>query len=233
MSKGFRGFLMVWAALFALFTAIIFLGPVLAGNTEIFKQVGFWIEYVLFAGILVGNLIFIKATITDETPTETFYALNYADKALRGVFISFVIAIICALLPIPKWIGIIICAVILIYSAMSVAAPKVAATEVERIDKEVKEKTFFIKSLTIDAETLTDRAKDEETKAACRKVAEALRYSDPMSSSALATSESAITIKFSSLQSAVMGGDKEKSLAEAEELIILINDRNRKCKLLK
>ena len=78
MSKNFRGFVMVWAALFALFTAIIFLGPVLKGNTEAFEQIGFWIEYVLFAGILVGNLVFIKATITDETPTETFYALNYS-----------------------------------------------------------------------------------------------------------------------------------------------------------
>lgn len=224
---------MVWAALFALFTAIIFLGPVLKGNTEAFEQIGFWIEYVLFAGILVGNLVFIKATITDETPTETFYALNYADKAIRGVFISFAVAIVCALLPISNWIGIIACAVILVYTAMSVAAPKAAASEVERIDKEVKEKTFFIKAITIDAETLTERAKDEDVKAACRRVAEALRYSDPMSSSALAAAESAITIKFGSLQSAVTGGDKEKALAEADELLVLISDRNKKCKLLK
>lgn len=224
---------MVWAALFALFTAIIFLGPVLKGNTEAFEQIGFWIEYVLFAGVLVGNLVFIKATITDETPTETFYALNYADKAIRGVFISFAVAIVCALLPISNWIGIIACAVILVYTAMSVAAPKAAASEVERIDKEVKEKTFFIKAITIDAETLTERAKDEDVKAACRRVAEALRYSDPMSSSALAAAESAITIKFGSLQSAVTGGDKEKALAEADELLVLISDRNKKCKLLK
>lgn len=233
MSKNFRGFVMVWAALFALFTAIIFLGPVLKGNTEAFEQIGFWIEYVLFAGVLVGNLVFIKATITDETPTETFYALNYADKAIRGVFISFAVAIVCALLPISNWIGIIACAVILVYTAMSVAAPKAAASEVERIDKEVKEKTFFIKAITIDAETLTERAKDEDVKAACRRVAEALRYSDPMSSSALAAAESAITIKFGSLQSAVTGGDKEKALAEADELLVLISDRNKKCKLLK
>lgn len=61
---------------------------------------------------------------------------------------------------------------------------------------------------------------------------EAVRYSDPMSNDALAGVESQITLKFNELSEAVSGGaDNVKNIAD--ELVILIGDRNKKCKLLK
>lgn len=48
-----------------------------------------------------------------------------------------------------------------------------------------------------------------------------------------ATAESAITIKFKEFQDAVINNDTELAVASADELIVLINDRNQKCKLLK
>ena len=87
--------------------------------------------------------------------------------------------------------------------------------------------------MTVDAETLLARAKSEEAKGACKKVYEAVRYSDPMSSEMLAGVEGQITIKFAALSNAVVEDNDEAIAATAEEVLILVKDRNSKCKLLK
>ena len=80
---------------------------------------------------------------------------------------------------------------------------------------------------------MISRAKSENIKVECKKVYEAVRYSDPMSSAALASIESDITIKFSKLSEAVVSEDSEVAVTLADEIIILLGDRNKKCRLLK
>ena len=135
--------------------------------------------------------------------------------------------------PLPYWVGIVICAIVLAANTLSILKASVAVAEVERIDNKIKEETSFIKTLTIDADTLMAQAKSDVVKAECRKVYEALRYSDPMSSDALTSFESQISAKFAAL-SEVVKADDFTSVAEiATEVVILIGDRNKKCKGLK
>ena len=54
-----------------------------------------------------------------------------------------------------------------------------------------------------------------------------------MSNDALACAESQITFKFNELQNAVAENDATKVQTISNELLILIKDRNNKCKLLK
>ena len=133
----------------------------------------------------------------------------------------------------PAWIAAIVCAAVLGFSIVSVIKASVAADLVSEIDDKVKTKTFFIKSLTVDAESLVARAKNETIKAECKKVYEAVRYSDPMSNDALVPIESDIAIKFSKLSEAVVSEDSEVAVTLADEIIILLGDRNKKCRLLK
>ena len=120
----------------------------------------------------------------------------------------------------------ILCAIVL----AAVIKATAAVSEVERIDEKVKTQTFFIKSLTIDADTLVARAKSEAVKAECKKVYEAIRYSDPMSNDALASIESEIAVEFAKLTEAVKADDTDAVVASANEVIILVGDRNKKCK---
>ena len=101
------------------------------------------------------------------------------------------------------------------------------------IDEKVRENAMFMRSLTADANALAARAKSEPVKAACKKVVEAVRYSDPMSNEALYGVESQITTEFSALQSAVIADSAEDAAASAGELLGLLKERNEKCKLLK
>ena len=54
-----------------------------------------------------------------------------------------------------------------------------------------------------------------------------------MSNDALALVESQITVKFEELSEAVKTDDANKAMEIANEIIILVGDRNKKCKLLK
>lgn len=135
--------------------------------------------------------------------------------------------------PLPYWVGIILCAIVLGLNAIAVVKASIAIDIVGEIDEKVKERTFFIKSLTVDAENLISRAKSEAVKAECKKVYEAVRYSDPMSSNALASIESEITIKFANFSNAVVSDDTGVTVEYATELVILIGERNKKCRFLK
>ncbi len=75
------------------------------------------------------------------------------------------------------------------------------------------------------------KAQTAEAKAACKKVCEALRYSDPVSSSDLLAIEQEIQRKFYDLSAKVVAGDDVSALSD--ELAALIADRNRKCRALK
>ena len=135
--------------------------------------------------------------------------------------------------PLPYWIGAILCAIVLAINVISVVKATAAIEEIERIDTKVKTQTFFMKSLTIDADTLMSSAKSEAVKAECRKVYEAIRYSQPMSHEALASIEGQITVKFAELTEAVKADDFDKVAEVAREVVILVEDRDKKCKLLR
>ena len=138
------------------------------------------------------------------------------------------------LLPsLPYWVGVIVCAIVFTVNTLSVVKATAAIDEIERVDMKVKEQVFFIKSLTVDADTLLASAKSEAVRAECRKVYEAIRYSDPMSNEALASVESQITVKFAELSEAVKVNDAEKVTVLANEIVILVGDRNKKCRVLK
>lgn len=115
----------------------------------------------------------------------------------------------------------------------SAALAQTASSVVSDIDVKVKNKTFFIRSLTVDIESLLARSEQPEIRDEVNKVYEAVRYSDPMSNEALAGVEAQITLKVSELVDAIEKSDIELVKKTVREIVILLNDRNKKCKLLK
>lgn len=87
--------------------------------------------------------------------------------------------------------------------------------------------------LTADADSLVKRTKSDETKVLAKKVYEAVRYSDPMSSPQLNDIETQIKNEFAAFSDAIKNDDIVLATMSSEELINLVNDRNNKCKVLK
>ena len=133
----------------------------------------------------------------------------------------------------PIWLGIIICLLVVVFGGISAALAQTASSVVSDIDVKVKNKTFFIRSLTVDVESLLARSELPEIRDEINKVYEAVRYSDPMSNEALLGVETQITLKVSELTDGIEKSDIELVKKAVREIVILLNDRNKKCKLLK
>ena len=232
MKKVFKFYSVIWAILLALFNVISFVSVGWAGISKYTPS--FWIGYAFITLSFIGQIVCAYFALKDNDIKKTFYNVSLIAASYTGLILSFVFGGLCMLLsPLPYWVGIILCTIILGFNVIAVVKATVAIDIVGGIDEKVKEKTLFIKSLTVDAETLMSRAKSEAVKAECKKVYEAVRYSDPMSNDAFASVESDITIKFSKFSEAVVSEDSEAVVTLAEEIIILLGDRNKKCKLLK
>ena len=232
MKKTFKAYLGVWAILLVTFNVLAF---ALFGfeNTAKFTG-GFWAGYGFITAALVGQLICAKIFFNEKSNEKTFYTLPLVTLSWIGLIITFMVGSLCMVVPmIPYWVGIVVSMLVLAITAIAVINASVAAESVEKIDTKIKTQTFFIKSLTVDAEGLIARATTDEIKAECKKVFEAIRYSDPMSSDALSACESQISIRFAGLSDAVKENDVEAVKSFAKEVLILLDERNKKCKLFK
>lgn len=232
MKNTFKSYVLGWAIFLGLFNIIAFFAGGLT-NTAKFTS-AFWVGYVFITLAFVGQLLCAKKAFGADNLEKLFYNIPLITISNRGLIFTFIFGGLSMFLPfIPYWVGVIVCAVILAITAVSVIKADIAADAVAEVDKKVKVKTLFIKSLIVDAEGLLDKAQNDDIKVECKKVYEAVRYSDPMSDDALATVESQITVKFAELTTAVDENNLEAVTKLANEVSILIEDRNRKCRLLK
>ena len=232
MKKRFGLYIAAWAVLLALFNVIAFVSVGWTGQEKYTSS--FWIGYVFITAMFIGQLICALLAFRADDAKKFFYNVSLIRTSYIGLIASFIFGGLCMLIsPLPYWVGVLVCAIILVANVLSVIKATAAVGEVERIDEKVKTQTFFIKSLTVDADTLVARAKSEAVKAECKKVYEAIRYSDPMSNDALASVENDISAEFAKLTEAVKADDTDAVVASANEVIILVGNRDKKCKLLK
>lgn len=231
MKKTFKSYLIIWAILLVLFNVIAFVSP---GWIAYDKYSGsFWVGYAFIMVSFIGQLVCSMKAFRAENLQKLFYSVPLITISYTGLIVSFVVGGLCMLLsPLPYWIAAVAGVIVLVITAIAVIKADTAAELVAEVDEKIKAKTLFIKSLTVDAESLLAKAQDEETKAVCRKVYEAVRYSDPVSNEALGGVESEITLKMAALTQAVANNDAAAK-ALADELLVLVEDRNKRSKMLK
>lgn len=232
MKKTFKQYAILWAILFAAYNIIVFAVRPIAGFVRLYDA-RFWISWGCVILAFLIQLLLARKAFQSESKERFFLNIPLITESYAALIVMIVAASFLMLIPdCPAWIAVIVCAVICAFSGLAVVKTEIAADVVADVDEKVKSNTLFIKSLTVDAENLMAQAKSEQAKAVCKKVYEAIRYSDPMSHDALASIESQITIRFNALSEAVKN-DSDAVASIAEEVILLVGERNKKCKLLK
>lgn len=231
MKKTFNYYIAIWAILFVAFNAVAFLSTGWVGFEK--TDGAFWPGFIVTNLALIGQLVCAFIGLKEQNKDKLFLNVSFVKISYTGMIISAIVGIACMLMPfLPTWAGAIVCVLIFALCAISVLKAKAAAEIVSATGDKVKVKTAFIRLLTADAESLLAYAKTDEAKAAANKVYEAVRYSDPMSSDALLSVENSISEKFEAFAAAIKSGS-DAAPALAEEAVLLVNDRNRKCKVLK
>lgn len=232
MKKNFKSYALIWAIFLVAFNVIVFLVRPIIPGYEIHYDLRLWIAWLFVMAAFVGNLLCANKAFQAENLEKLFYKVPLISVSYRGLIGMLVLGGALMLIPnCPAWIAAIVCVAIAAFTAVAVVKADWAGEAVSATHEKVKAQTQFIKLLTVDAETLLGKVKTPDAKIAAKKVYEALRYSDPMSSEALGEIEAELAEKFRALEAAVTA---DQGVTEAaERLLETLAERNRKCRATK
>ena len=226
MNKTFKSYIAVWAICFILFNAIAFIIP-----NEL--KSNFWNGYIFITLTFFGQLFCANIAFKSENAQKFFYNFPLISISFIGVVAMLVIGgLTMAITAIPVWVGIVLCLIVLAFTAIAVINVSIVSETVSTVDNKTKANTFFVKALIADAQILMLNAETAQTKDITKKVYEAIRYSDPISSNELSDIEAQITADFRKFECAVQT-NAENATSIGEKLVILIENRNTKCKFFK
>lgn len=232
MKKTFKHYAVIWAILLVVFNVIAFVSP--GWITHEKYNASFWIGYVFITLAFVGQLACAYKVFQADNLTKLFYNFPLFSVSYTGLIVSFVFGGLCMLFyPLPYWVGAVVSVAVLALTSIAVVKASAAVEIVAEIDEKVKVQTSFIRSLTAEAEGLIAVAKSEEAKEACKKVYEAIQYSNPRSHEGLTAIENELSKRFSQFAEAVQANDIEQIKLGQSDIEILVWNRNRTCKELK
>lgn len=217
-SKGY----LILGILFILVSVIVFAVPTA-------KTTAFWISYAFTVLAFAAQLTIWNAALgRSESLKSKFLGFPVVHIGIVYLVVQIIAFIVFLSIPtLPIWSAVVACAVVAGVSAVCMIASDVGRSEIERVSAKVQEKTFYIKQLQADVELLASTETDTVIKSALMQLAEKIRYSDPMSDEQVADIEDRITAKIAELKSST---DKTEII---NELNSLLDERNRKCKLLR
>lgn len=212
----------VLAIAFVLFNVIAFAVPTA-------KTATFWVAYGFTAVAFASQIAIWKFAFKGaDTLNSKFLGIPLISVGITYLIVQNIAFAIFMVLPLTaSWIAIVVCALILGISAICLIGTETGREEINRVEEKVEKKVFYIKSLQVDVEMLASVESDADTKAALTKLAEKIRFSDPMSDEALVDLEAEISAKVKELKSA------ENKVEIITVLDSLITERNKKAKLLK
>ena len=208
--------------LFALVSIIAFAVPTA-------KTATFWIAYVFTAAAFAAQIGIWKTALGKaETLKSKFLGFPVVHIGIVYAVIQVIAFAVFMFVPtLPAWSAIVVCSVIAGISAVCMISADAGRDEIERVEAKVQKKVFYIRELQVDIELLADNESDAAVKTALAQLAERIRYSDPMSSEQLADLENKISSKVAELKAT------SNKLEIITELNSLLDERNKKCKILK
>jgi len=213
------------------YNAVLF---VIAGFSGL--SASFWVSYAFMMVGGIGALATMVIMFAPEvTMRDWFLRYPIVRRLFLYVGLEFVLSTLFMILGgLLTWIVAFAVQLILlgIFTVMVVSA-FYAKGMVEDVTKEVKVKTATMKLLTVDAQMLPELCQDAAAKKTFADFAEAVRFSDPMSSDLLAPLEAEIQSRVTNAKVYLQSGDVEEALRLCKQADALLKERNLKCKALK
>ena len=193
------------------------------------KTATFWIAYGFTVIAFAAQIAIWKITLGKSGMLKSKF-LGFSVVAVGAIYL--ILQIVSFLLfkfvsSLPSWSVVIVCTFIAGISASCMISGEIAGDGIKRVEEKVQKKVFLIRELQVDIDMLAERESDAEIKSALLQLAEKVRFSDPMSSEQLSDLENEILTKVNELKSAI------KKHEIIKEINSLLDERNKKCKILK
>lgn len=221
MTKNRTRFYIVLAIVFVIFSVIAFVLPAP-------KTAAFWVSYV-FGVIAIGVQAYSwpKAFAGDGAKSK-FYGFPIARVTTIYLFAQLAVSLVCMILGkvVPIWVPVVLSVILLGFAAVGFIAADVTRDEIERQETARKVNTETMRSLQAKAAAIAGSCKDPETKKELDHLAEAFRYSDPVSSDATQKLEMKLEVLLDELQ-------ESENPDLVKKIETTLAERNQLCKMSK
>ena len=194
----------------------------------------FWLSYGFMTLAFVVQIVSMFMSFKSADVETAFFGIPLASFSVFYLCAELVIGALFMIFQMASFtlalvIQVLVLAVFLIIAIISL----LARDTVQQISDNVKEHVSNLKSVLVDIEMLMDGCTDPELKADLRKLAETVKYSDPISNEAVADVEQRIMRKISELRINIDDNqiaDAKQSCADLERLYV---ERNKKLAISK
>ena len=219
---------MVLSLVFVLYQVLVFSIP--RPETDTF-WIG-WGFFVLAFALMCGQIML--AAWRNPTEEKVFFAAPSLWFGLVYLGLQLILSFLLTFLPIFSitfaWTSEI---VLLLVALIVVGVTLFAKETVMAKEQNIKQKRLFVQWLAADLHDMLPSVKTAAVEKALRKLEEAVRYSDPMSSPVLEPMEQELQRAVYDLRNLLAGGEEADCLAQLQRMTQQLADRNRRCILLK
>ena len=215
--------------LLILYILIVFLIPFV-------KTTVFWVSFVftLIAFGVVAVSLYI-AFVKNPDVKSKFYGFPIAKIGVMYGAAQLLAGLIFMALGlwIPVWAAVLVYAIALGAAVIGLISADAVVEEIHNQDGKLQKNVALMRALQSKLNQMAAQCDDPDAASAVKKFAEELRYSDPVSSDALADIERDLTAAVEELQSAIVDGDSAATKQLCRKASGILAERNRLCKLNK
>ena len=192
----------------------------------------FWVSFVftLVAFGVVAASVYIAFGKNPDTKSK-FYGFPIARLGVIYGLVQLVVSLLLMALTaiVPAWVAVLVYAIALGAAVIGLISAETVVDEIKVQDENLKKDVALMRSLQSKVNQMAAQSGD----AAIKVLAEEFRYSDPVSSGAIADAEADLAAAVDDLQAAYIDGDEAAVAQLCRKASALLAERNRICKLNK
>lgn len=196
----------------------------------------FWVSFVftLIAFGVMGASFYIAFIINPDAKSR-FYGFPIAKIGAIYGLAQLIAGLVFMALAVyaPVWLAVLVYAIALGAAVIGLISAEAVAEEIHNQDAKLKKDVTLMRSLQSKLNQMAAQCDNPDATAEVKRFAEEMRYSDPVSSEALADIERDLTAAVEELQSAIVDGDSAATKQLCRKASGILVERNRLCKLNK
>lgn len=198
----------------------------------------FWTGFIFGVIAILGQIpIWMIAFRGAESAQSKFYGMPIARIGVIYIVAQLILSVIAMCLSfvsvIPAWPFILVSLLMLGAAALGTIAADVTREEIVRQDVQIKRDVSNMRELQSLGNSIASSCEDKSLATELQKLADALRFSDPVSSDATYESEAELKRLLDDLQTAIFDGDTSGAQGLCKRAQSVLAERNRICKLNK
>lgn len=215
--------------LLVLYILVAFLIPFVHAAT-------FWVSFIftlIAFGVVAAS--FYIAFIKNPDARSRFYGFPIAKIGAIYGLVQLIAGILFMALAVyaPVWLAVLVYAIALGAAIIGLISAEAVVEEIRVQDVKLKKNVSLMRGLQSKVNQMASQCDNPDVAAAVKQFAEEMRYSDPVSSDALAEIEAALSAAVDELQFAIVDGDSNATKQLCRKASAILAERNRLCKLNK